>query len=293
MNLKQFYTGRAIGFVVIIAVAAIAYPAWYSYNRQAVIAQIAKCEYQLVHPEASPKMRAPDGTLVPVMTPCLMQPVPPGIVDLVRGRITFTRVPESTKVNPYSFVDVLLGRYTLGPNLGAPCNQSATTTDCSTLPSLPQSAPQPYVPPNPVQPIDTWTSATGTPVLLSGFSFALPPGWRGSVYEKGFSGGVHALVQSDSSDYGFTIDCPPDGKGLEAARRLSSEERAFVSGTISYSIALEEWTAPGNQPWYFVWVRAQQPGDFSTDASGTACLAQGTATPDIEEAMRALYDSWK
>jgi hypothetical protein len=119
-----------------LVVALGAYVAWYAYHRHEVIVQLDKCDYALTHPEASPKMRAPDGTFVSVMTPCLMQPVPPSIGDLVRGRMTFARVPESTKVNPYSFIDVLLGRYTLGPNLGAPCNQSATTTDCSTLPLL-------------------------------------------------------------------------------------------------------------------------------------------------------------
>jgi hypothetical protein len=100
-----------------------------------------------------------------------MQPVPPSIGDLVRGRITFARVPEGMKVSPYSFVDVFLGRYTLNLNLGAPCNQSATTTDCSTLPTLPapsQPEPQTYVPPNPVQPITTWTSATGSAFVSVG-----------------------------------------------------------------------------------------------------------------------------
>ena len=122
--------------LVALVVALGAYAMWYTYHRYEVIAQLDKCDYTLAHPEASPKMRAPDGTFVPVMTPCLIQPVPPSIADLVRGRITFTRVSESTKVNPYSFLDILLGRYTLGPNLGAPCNQSATTTDCSALPVL-------------------------------------------------------------------------------------------------------------------------------------------------------------
>lgn len=115
-----------------LVVTLSAYVAWYTYHRHEVLIQIDKCDYVLAHPEAS---RGPDG----VMTPCLMQPLPPSIVDLVRGRIIFTRVPEGTKVNPYSFVDVLLERYTLGFNRGAPCNQSATTTDCSSLvlPAIP------------------------------------------------------------------------------------------------------------------------------------------------------------
>lgn len=154
--------------LVALVVALGAYAAWYTYHRHEVIVQLDKCDYALTHPEASPKMRAPDGTFVPVMTPCLMQPVPPSIGDLVRGHVTITGIPESMKVAPYSFWDVLLGRYALNLNLGAPCNQSATTTDCSTLSSLPQSAPPPYVPPNPVQPVETWTSATGSAFVSVG-----------------------------------------------------------------------------------------------------------------------------
>ncbi|GEM_PF-2205286 len=278
--------------LVILVVALGAYAAWYTYHRHEVIVQLDKCDYALTHPEASPKMRAPDGTFVSVMTPCLMQPVPPSIADLLRRRVSFTRVPESTKVNPYSFVDVLLGRYTLGPNLGAPCNQSATTTDCSKLVSLPQTPPPPYVPPNQVQPIETWVSATSTPIPLFGFSFELPAGWHGAVYKDAYLQTLHALVQSDLSDKGFTIDCPPAGKGLEAATRLSSEERSFTTDGTDYSVAFEEWTAPGNDPWYFLWVRTPQLGDSSNGSSGTYCLAQGTATPDIEKAMRTMYESW-
>ena len=285
---------RIVLIVVVMAlVAAGAYAAWYTYHRHEVIVQLDKCDYALAHPEASPKMRAPDGTFVPVMTPCLMQPVPPSIGNLVRGRITFTRVPESTKVNPYSFLDVLLERYTLGPNIGAPCNQSATTTDCSMLVSLPQTPPQPYVPPNPVQPTETWVSATGTPISLFGFSFELPAGWHGAVYKDAYLQTLHALVQNDSNDSGFTIDCPPAGKGLEAATRLSSEARSFTADGTGYSVAFEKWTAPGNDPWYFLWVRMPQSGGSSNGSSGTYCLAQGTATPDIEEAMRTMYESWK
>ena len=284
---------RIVLIVVVMAlVAAGAYAAWYTYHRHEVIVQLDKCDYALANPEASPKMRAPDGTFVPVMTPCLMQPVPPSIVDLVHGRITFTRVPESTKVNPYSFLDVLLGRYTLGPNIGGPCNQSATTTDCSKLVSLPQTPPQSYVPPNPVQPTETWVSATGTPISLFGFSFELPAGWHGSVYRSAYTGNLHALVQSDSSDKGFTIDCPPAGKGLEAATRLSSEERSFTADGTEYSVSFEKWTAPGNDPWYFLWVRTPQSGNSSNGSSGTYCLAQGTVTPDTEKAMRTMYESW-
>lgn len=279
--------------LVALVVALGAYAAWYTYHRQEVIVQLDKCDYALAHPEASPKMRAPDGTFVSVMTPCLMQPVPPSIGDLMRGRVTFTRVSESTKVNPYSFLDMFLGRYTLGPNLGAPCNQSATTTDCSKLVSLPQTSPPPYVPPNLVQPTETWVSATGTPISLFGFSFELPAGWRGSVYSSAYTGSVHALVQSTSNDSGFTIDCPPVGKGLEDAARLSNEARLFTIDGTDYTAVFEKWTAPGNDPWYFVSVWMHQSGGSSNGSSGTYCLAQGTATLDTEKAMRMMYESWK
>lgn len=191
------------------------------------------------------------------------------------------------------FVNIETGDVDCRPFLAAGCDQSATTTDCASLSSLPQNPPQPYVPPNPVQPIATWTSATGTPVSFADFTFTLPPGWHGSVYEKMYAGGWHALVQSDPNEPGFVIDCPPDGKGLEAATRLSSEERSFTADGTDYSVAFEKWTAPGNDPWYFVWVRMPQSGNSSNGSSRTSCLAQGTATPDIEEAMRSLYESWK
>jgi hypothetical protein len=268
-----------------------AYAAWYTYHRHEVIAQIDKCDYQLAHPEESPKMRAPDGTFVPVMTPCLMQPVPPSFFDLVRGRIAFTRISEGTKVNPYSFLDVLLGRYTLGPNLGVPCNQSATTTDCARLLAAPPPIP-PYIPPNITSPTDEWTTATDTPVSFADFTLTLPSGWHGSVYENEFAGGWHVLVQKSPNKPGFTIDCPPEGKGLEAATRLSTEDRSFSAGSTTYSVAFEQWAAPGNDPWFFVWLRANAPGNWMTDASGIICLAQGSTVPDVAEAMKALYETW-
>ncbi len=279
-------------FAVVVFLSLAGYAAWYTYHRDTIIAQTAKCDQQLAHPEDSPKMRAPDGSMVPVMTPCRIDVTPPSLFDLIRGRVAFTDVPERMQVNPYSFLDVLLGRYTLGPNIGAPCNQSATTTDCSKLVSLPQTPPQPYVPPNPVQPVETWVSATGTPISLFGFSFELPAGWHGAVYKDAYLQTLHALVQRNPDAAGFVIDCPPAGKGLEAATRLSSEERSFTTDGTDYSVAFEKWTAPGNDPWYFLWVRTPQSGDSSNGSSGTYCLAQGTVTPDTEKAMRTMYESW-
>jgi hypothetical protein len=121
----------SIAIAIVIALAA--YVAWYSYNRKAVIARSESCQYQTAHPETAPKMRAPDGTMVPVMTPCLIEVVPPPFLDLVRGRMTFTGVPNRMKIYPYSLIDVLLERYTLGPDILLPCDQTATTTDCTKL----------------------------------------------------------------------------------------------------------------------------------------------------------------
>lgn len=140
------------------------------------------------------------------------------------------------------------------------------------------------MPSNVAAPDETWVSATGTPIALYGFTFELPAGWHGEIYRSAYAGNVHALVQQKQDEPGFTIDCPPDGKGYETATRLSSESRASVSEGIEYTIALEKWTAPGTDPWYFVIVRVP---------AGTECLVQGSATPEIEGALRELYRSWK
>lgn len=284
---------RKIIFVVVfLAVALGAYVVWYSYIRQMKIKQVETCNDQLAHPKLPTMTTAPDGSLAPVyaINSCTTIVVPPTLWDLIHGRFVFEDLsPRFTVAIPASLLDILLGNYALQPALVG-CDQSATTTNCGTLTSLPQN---PSEPPNAVQPIDEWTAATDTPIRFSGFSFVLPPGWHGSVYEEGFVGGLHALVQSDSNDKGFTIDCPPEGKGLEAATRLSTEAREFTLGTKTYLIAIEKWTAPGNEPWYFVWVRAHEPGDVSTDQYGNICLAQGSINPDVETAMKKLYETWK
>ncbi len=41
----------------------------------------------------------------------------------------------------------------------------------------------------------------------------------------------------------------------------------------------------------FLSILAHSPGDFSTDSLGTVCLATGAATPDIEEAIRSMYET--
>jgi len=168
------------------------------------------------------------------------------------------------------------------------CDQSATTTDCSKIPPATPSEPPAYIPPNTEKPIEEWTTATDTPVTLADFSFTLPPGWHGSVHEKPYGGGTHVLIQKDAGQAGFTIDCPPDGKGLEEATRLSTEERSFVAGSITYTLSFEKWTSKGDDPWLFVWLKKTIPEGFPA----TICLAQGGTEPNIASAMKMMYDTW-
>lgn len=118
--------GAAIVFTIVV------YASWYAYNRAAVERGVQACAEMLSKPQM---MRAPDGTMVPVysLDPCAGTVVPPRLADLLRGRMAFEGVPDRMIVNPYSFADVLLGRYTLGVAPVPACDQSATTTDCSKL----------------------------------------------------------------------------------------------------------------------------------------------------------------
>lgn len=283
--------------IIIIALVCVAgfaifggYASWYTYNRLKKIEQVDTCGKE---PAAPVTTTAPDGNLASIyeIETCSAVVVPPSIGNLVRGRIVFEHIPERMIVNQYSLTDALLGNYTLGSDDSIGCDQSATTTDCSILPP-PQPEPQSYIP-LPAQPTDTWTSATETPISLPGFSFMLPLGWHVSIYADESAEGIHMLAQRDPNDRGLTIDCPPVGKGFEEATRLSSEERSFIADDTQYSIALEEWASPGNQPWYFLWIRTHKPGDFSTDALGTACLAQGNANSDVMKAFRLMYETWR
>lgn len=281
--------------IIILATVAVAYAALYSYDRHEKLIEAEKCNDMLSNPPKPTMVTGPDGNPAPLysLNTCVIMVVPPSLWDLLRGRIIFENVPHRMRVNPYSFKDILLGHYTFSPaDMG--CDQSGTTTDCSTLPAPLQSEPEPYVPPNQVEPNEKWISATGTPISLYGLSFDLPAGWHGSVYTSAYSGALHALVQSKPNDPGFVIDCPPEGKGLEAATRTSTEQRLFTSsdGT-RLSASFEKWTAPGNDPWYFIWVSTWQPGDSTTGWSGNYCLVQGTAIPSVEKAMRTMYESLK
>lgn len=134
--------------VVIVAIVG-AYAGWYTYNRHVQIVRAEKCAYDLEHPAPPTMMTAPDGTLAPVyMTePCITVVVTPPLWDIVRGHIAFEGVPERMKVNPYSLTDILLGRYTLGPGIDLPCDQSATTTDCGEIMRMMGAEPVSAVPP--------------------------------------------------------------------------------------------------------------------------------------------------
>lgn len=266
------------------------YGAWYSYNRNTSIEQYERCEEEMKNPKEA---IAPDGTLTPIYSieNCILTVTPPPLWDLVRGRMTFEGVPDGMIVDSYSIKNVLLGRYSL-KLLDLPgCDQSATTSDCLAVPPVSQE--QPYVPPNPVSPTEVWVSATSTPILLAGFSFELPGGWRGSVYNFPHSQRLSVLIQNESSTRSFGVECPPTGKGLEGATRLLSEARDFTASGVDYSAIFEKWAASGNNPWYLLWITAPQSGDSLRGSRHTYCLVHGSATPDIEEAMRMMYASWK
>lgn len=263
MNQKNIYTGIG-AIILLILIAAGTWAAWYTYGRHTKIVHNIQCDRVL-------SQASTNG--VNVLPSCVYYIVPPTLwAKLTRQSV---------------------GMQQSRPIVGG-CDQSATTTACSTPPVPSQPEPQPYVPPNSVQPSETWVSTTGTPISLFGFSFELPSGWLGSVYSSAYTGSLHALVQNGSNNGGFTIDCPSNGKGLEAATRLSSEQRSFTSGNdTGYSVIFEKWTAPGNDPRYFIWMRALQSGDSLNASSGTYCLVQGTAIPDTEKALRTMYESLK
>ncbi|MFA5830697.1 MAG: hypothetical protein WC878_02600 [Candidatus Paceibacterota bacterium] len=229
----------------------------YTFDRNAKLDHNKECE------RLSEESRA-RGEEFP---PCAMELIPPTFAD----RATEKQMTELTE---------RLRR--------RGCDQSATTTDCSKIPPALPSEPPTYISPNTVKPIKEWTTATDTPVTLAGFSFTLPPGWHGSVYEKPHAGGTHVLVQKNAEQAGFTIDCPPDGKGLEEATRLSTEERSFVDDGVAYALSLEKWISAENDSWLFVWFRQTIPDGFLA----TICLARGSTESDIASAMKMMYNTW-
>jgi hypothetical protein len=245
---------RALKMSVFLLAAIFAwvvlYASWYSINRSQAIARDDAC--------------ARSGRACPTDT------IPPTFWEMVtnhHGQIG--PVGVSQRLDPY----------------GNGCDQSATTTDCSKLDTLSQTPPEVYVPPNFVSPIAEWESATDTPLAIGEFSFMLPVGWHGSVYDTG-NGSQNVLIESyQNGPPGFTVDCPPFGKGMEAARLLSNEERSLVHDRAVYTLAFEKWSAPGNDPWLFV--RIQKEVDNDTPI--LMCLVQGSFEPNIVTAMHTLY----
>ena len=128
---------RTLVSLGILFLIVFSYAIWYSHNRAVKITRVQTCGDARNHQEAV-MMRAPDGSMVPVYSieTCSAVVIPPPLTDLIRGKITFQNIPKRMVVNPYSLSDVLLGNYTFGSDNSVPCDQSATTTDCSTLHSL-------------------------------------------------------------------------------------------------------------------------------------------------------------
>lgn len=168
-------------------------------------------------------------------------------------------------------------------------NQSATTTPRSEIEKPAQTiAPSAYQTPNVAQPLSqVTTSSTSTVISLDHFYFSLPPGWHGNKYQKSYSGGYHWLFQREPNEQGFTIDCPPDGKGLEAAVTLSRDQRTFSNDGTAYTITLFKMTAEGNEPWLMAFI------DHEAEATRRECLVWGAVTPEIEVAVRELYTTWR
>ena len=135
--------------------------------------------------------------------------------------------------------------------------------------------------------IAEWDSEEGKRITMADISFELPVGWHGEVYQN--SGGQNALIYKSphNPDHPISISlfCPPDGKGLEAATRLSTEERSFDGNGQTHSVSLQKWTAPGNDPWYFMFVAAE-----ATESSpGVNCLVHGSSDTESVAALQTMY----
>lgn len=189
-------------------------------------------------------------------------------------------------------VNVETGGIECRPTLPASgCDQSATTTPCAELEALAmRRTPPPPWQPESVAPIMQATTTAVDPMIAldDRFSFSLPPGWHGEKYaKKNSGGGYNWRFVRGGDERVFSIDCPPDGKGLEAAVTLSREDRSLSDNGVTYAISLRKMTAPGNEPWLTVSVTTPQSW-----GGGPECVVWGTATPDTEEAIRMLYATW-
>ncbi len=251
MMYKKFITRLAQMFVLACVVVGSVYAIWYEYVRHERIARDEAC--------------ARAGTMCPIVL------VPPSLYDIALGYwCTLFSCPSYTK-------DPLTQVFT-----------RATTTDHATTDTSASTTTQPYVPQGDVvYPTEEWTSATGTIITLAGFSFTLPSGWRGSVYDDTITHALHVKVfpTLEPEIAGMIIDCPPAGKGLEGATVFPGQERAFTKDGATYTLALNKWGAPSNNPWYFLFVR-------NVDTTETACLVHGRDEPRVFAAMQELYDTW-
>ncbi|MHB8913875.1 MAG: hypothetical protein ACYC4I_02595 [Minisyncoccota bacterium] len=202
----------------------------------------------------------------------------------------------------------------LGSDRGGKIEPVATTTAaniyyCARFGALPQITPIPSSFPAPISvpglqlppgnvpqstvfndsvevPVQMTISGASTTIEISGFSFTIPSSWKGEEYFN-YGSEYSMLLQESSTTAGFTIDCPPIGKGAEEVVYLSTEKRTFVNNGIEYDISLSKMGAPKNDPWYWIFVTSR------VSEKGTGCLITGSATPEITEAMRDLYESWK
>ena len=168
----------------------------------------------------------------------------------------------------------------------------------NTIPQLEPALSPPLSPPPPPQTgsslyiptkIAEWDSEAGKRMSVSGISFELPAGWHGEVYQSNGWQDAHIYMPSSTPDHirSLSLNCPPPGKGLEAATRLSQEDRSFSKDGGDYSVSLQKWTAEGNDPWYFIFISGQQ----STSSPGIDCLAQGGADEESAAALRKMFET--
>ncbi|MHB8860356.1 MAG: hypothetical protein ACYC48_01325 [Minisyncoccota bacterium] len=236
-----------IGLVVVLLVVIGAYAAWYTHHRQAITAEITQCHATLEHPAPPTMVRGPGGTLMPVtlVQPCLLQAVPPTLFEILQGDLRYTSIPLHTELKPYTLWDVLTGKNVIGPPSLPACDQSATTTDCASLPST-QSPSQPQGP-GPM-------TATTTTEVIGNFTFAYPKG-QGFLSAFGAEGvvypGDYTLVLNGITNYTlffFTIPAPlssinPAARSLDDYRTdypVSTSSPQQVSGPNGTTITLPQ-----------------------------------------------------
>lgn len=134
-----------------------------------------------------------------------------------------------------------------------------------------------------------WDTEAGVRIAMGGLSFELPEMWHGEMYGHRDGQFMRAFKPSPREDHPITISlsCPPAGKGLEAATRLSTEDRTFVRDGRTYTASLQKWTASENNPWYFLFVDSLA----TATSTGINCLAHGSADDDSTAALRMMFET--